>query len=79
MRQSARRGLQEIAHELEEGLVLVRGILFQIHQLDGQIDVLGRRIGAGCGENILLAQDRGVTLDEEARALLKLMNFPFRQ
>src|SRR5690554_428630 len=42
----------------------------EIHHLDKQVEALAGRVGVGGAENVLLAEDRRVALDEEARALV---------
>jgi hypothetical protein len=51
---------------------MVLGTLGRVHQLNGEIDPLGRTIGAGQGHNVLLAQDRHLPLYEQPRALIDI-------
>jgi hypothetical protein len=42
----------------------------RVHQLDGEIDALCRRVGGGKRHDVLLAQDRYLAIDEQPRALI---------
>src|SRR5262245_58442290 len=75
----ARRRVEDVAHELEIDLVVRARILRRIHQLHRQVDALGRRVGALDGEDVLLAQDRNVALDEEPRALVVVGDHAFAE
>src|ERR1700684_212500 len=70
VRPSARGGAQYIAYQLEIDLVMRGRIARRVHELNGEIDALGRRVGEPRGENILLAQDRDLAVDHQARALI---------
>jgi hypothetical protein len=48
--------------------VVLLDAAFHVHQLHGEIDVLGRRVGRLGVEDVLLAQDRRLALDEQPRA-----------
>jgi hypothetical protein len=62
--------VENVAHEREVDVVMGARIFRRVHQLHRQIDALGRRIGALDGEDVLLAKDRDLTFDQEARALV---------
>src|SRR6476661_4299523 len=69
-RPHAWRRLQQLAHEGEVDFVVGARVIRRIHELDREIDALCWRIGALRGEDILLAQDRNMALDQEPRALV---------
>lgn len=69
VRPRAGGGLQELANELEIGIVMAAPVVRRVHELDGQIDAFGRGVGALGRENILFPQDRHMTFDHKARAL----------
>ena len=50
--------------------MVVLGTLGRIHQLNG--GALRRAIGAGKGHDVLFAQDRHLSLDEQPRALIDI-------
>jgi hypothetical protein len=66
----ARRRAQKIAQQREIDFVVRARIARRVHQLDREIDALGRRIGALRGHDVLLAQDRDVTLDDKTGPLI---------
>ena len=41
-----------------------------VHQLNRQVEALGRRVGLPGRQNVLLAQDREFALDHQPRALV---------
>ena len=41
-----------------------------LHQLDGEIDALGRRVGTIAGQDVLLTEDRRRALDHEPGPLV---------
>ena len=57
------RGLQNIVKQGEVDVVVRSRIARRVHQLHRQINPLRRRVGLIHGQDILLAQDRRVTLD----------------
>ena len=52
--------------------MVVLGTLGGVHQLNGEIDPLGRTVGAGQGHDVFFAQDRHLALDEQPRALIDI-------
>src|SRR6185503_6159353 len=71
-RPSAWCGIHHVAHELEINVVMRLRILREIHELYREIDALRRRVGGLVGENVLLAQDRRLAVDQQARALIRI-------
>ena len=69
VRPRARCSLHEFAHQYEIGFVVQARIAGGVHQLDSEIDAFGWRIGLLGGHDVFFAQDRGVALDQEPRAL----------
>jgi len=52
--------------------VVILGPLGRVHQLNGEIDPLGRAIGAGQRHDVLFAQDRHLAVDEQSGALIDI-------
>jgi len=69
-RPGAWRCMQNVPHQLEIDLMMRGRIARRVHQLDREIDALCRGVGElGC-QDILLAQDRHLAVDQQARALV---------
>jgi hypothetical protein len=66
----ARHGFLEIRDEFIIKANIFRNLSINVHELDGHVDQLGRRIRRFRAEDVLLAQDRRIPLDDEARALV---------
>src|SRR5262249_7953569 len=59
-----------VSYQREIQVVVTTRIARRIHQLDGEIDALGGRVGAIGGHDVPLAQNGDATLDKQARALV---------
>src|SRR2546430_5766651 len=72
MRPNAGGGSKDVAHQRKVDFVVGAWVPGRVHQLNGEIDPLGRAVGAIGRHDVLLAQDRGFALDHKPGALIRI-------
>lgn len=70
MRDSARCGFQNGGLEFVEDVAVIANLAIEIHQLDGEVDPLGRAVGSLRGKDVLFPQDGRLAVDEKSRPLV---------
>ena len=69
---AARCSGEQILDEIKVERLIFRDVIFEIHHLDAKIDSLDRRIGCRGGQDVFLAQDRGIALDKKTSPLIRI-------
>src|SRR5215510_7825344 len=64
------RSLHQFTHQNEIGLVMQARIARGVHELDGEIDALGRSVSLLGRHDVFFAQYGGLALDKKAGALI---------
>ena len=61
---------EHVLDETEIELLILRNVILEIHLLNAEIDSLDRRVRGFRRQDVLLAQDRRITIDQECRTVL---------